>query len=150
MKATGIVRRIDDLGRIVIPKELRRNLNIKEGDPLELFTTNDGMVCFKKYMPTTEREWAKARDVIRTMYPRLSFALYNSMGDKMACNGTFSLTNKLDINDKDVDDLSILTTTEDKDTIGYFKIHPKTERELSINEETNLRQIIDVLLTEKE
>ena len=150
MKATGIVRRIDDLGRIVIPKELRRNLNIKEGDPLELFTTNDGMVCFKKYMPTTEREWAKARDVIRTMYPRLSFALYDSMGDKMACGGTFPLADKFDINDKNADDLSILTTTEEKDVIGYFMIHPKTERELNTYEETTLRKMIDVLLTEKE
>lgn len=49
MKATGIVRRIDDLGRVVIPREIRKNLNIREGDPLELFTTNDGCVCFKKY-----------------------------------------------------------------------------------------------------
>ena len=49
MKATGIVRRIDDLGRVVIPREIRKNLNIREGDPLEIFTTNDGYVCFKKY-----------------------------------------------------------------------------------------------------
>ena len=49
MKATGIVRRIDDLGRVVIPREIRKNLNIREGDPLELFTTNDGYICFKKY-----------------------------------------------------------------------------------------------------
>lgn len=49
MKATGIVRRIDDLGRVVIPREIRKNLNFREGDPLELFTTNDGCVCFKKY-----------------------------------------------------------------------------------------------------
>lgn len=48
MKATGIVRRIDDLGRVVIPKEIRRNLRIKEGDPLELFI-EDGGVLFKKY-----------------------------------------------------------------------------------------------------
>lgn len=50
MKATGIVRRIDDLGRIVIPKEIRRSLRIREGDPLELYT-QDGAVTFKKYSP---------------------------------------------------------------------------------------------------
>lgn len=51
MKATGIVRRIDDLGRIVIPKEIRHTLRIREGDPLELYTTNDGEIIFKKYSP---------------------------------------------------------------------------------------------------
>ena len=49
MKATGIVRRIDDLGRVVIPKEIRRTLRIREGDPLEIFTDKDGGVVFKKY-----------------------------------------------------------------------------------------------------
>lgn len=48
MKATGIIRRVDDLGRVVIPKEIRRNLGIREGDPLEIFLHEDS-VCFKKY-----------------------------------------------------------------------------------------------------
>ena len=51
MKATGIVRRIDDLGRVVIPKEIRRTMRIREGDPLEIFTNTDGEVIFKKYSP---------------------------------------------------------------------------------------------------
>lgn len=54
MKATGIVRRIDDLGRVVIPKEIRRTLRIREGDPLEIFTASDGEVIFKKYSPIGE------------------------------------------------------------------------------------------------
>ena len=54
MKATGIVRRIDDLGRVVIPKEIRRVLRIREGDPLEIFTNRDGEVIFKKYSPIGE------------------------------------------------------------------------------------------------
>ena len=54
MKATGIVRRIDDLGRIVIPKEIRRTLRIRESDPLEIYTTADGEVIFKKYSPVGE------------------------------------------------------------------------------------------------
>ena len=49
MKATGIVRRIDDLGRVVIPKEIRRTMRIREGDPLEIYTSKDGEVIFKKY-----------------------------------------------------------------------------------------------------
>ena len=51
MKATGIVRRVDDLGRIVIPKEIRRTLRIREGDPLEIYTEKDGGVIFRKYSP---------------------------------------------------------------------------------------------------
>lgn len=54
MKATGIVRRIDDLGRVVIPKEIRRTMRIHEGDPLEIFTDRDGEVIFKKYSPIGE------------------------------------------------------------------------------------------------
>lgn len=54
MKATGIVRRIDDLGRVVIPKEIRRTMRIREGDPLEIFTEKDGEVVFKKYSPVGE------------------------------------------------------------------------------------------------
>ena len=54
MKATGIVRRIDDLGRVVIPKEIRRTLRIRDGDPLEIYTEKDGEVIFKKYSPMGE------------------------------------------------------------------------------------------------
>lgn len=54
MKATGIVRRIDELGRVVIPKEIRRTQRIRRGDPLEIFTTGDGEVIFKKYSPVGE------------------------------------------------------------------------------------------------
>ena len=51
LKATGVVRRIDDLGRVVIPKEIRKVLRIKEGDPLEIFTDQNGEVVLKKYSP---------------------------------------------------------------------------------------------------
>ena len=54
MKATGIVRRIDDLGRVVIPKEIRSTMRIREGDPLEIYTDRDGEVIFKKYSPMGE------------------------------------------------------------------------------------------------
>lgn len=65
MKATGIVRRIDDLGRVVIPKEIRRTLKIREGDPLEIFTQKNGEIIFKKYSPIGElgtfaKEYAEA------------------------------------------------------------------------------------------
>ena len=60
MKATGIVRRIDDLGRVVIPKEIRRTLRIREGDPLEIFTDREGEIILQKYSPIGElNEFAK-------------------------------------------------------------------------------------------
>ena len=54
MKATGIVRRIDDLGRIVVPKEIRRTLRLREGTPLEIFTDREGEIILKKYSPMVE------------------------------------------------------------------------------------------------
>lgn len=49
MKATGIIRRVDDLGRVVIPREIRRTMGIREGEPLEIFTEGRDTVCFRKY-----------------------------------------------------------------------------------------------------
>ena len=70
MKATGIVRRIDDLGRVVIPKEIRRTMRIREGDPLEIYTEKDGEVIFKKYSPIGEMsqfasEYADAAEAVK-------------------------------------------------------------------------------------
>jgi AbrB family transcriptional regulator (stage V sporulation protein T) len=71
LKATGIVRRIDDLGRVVIPKEIRRTLKIREGDPLEIFVDRDGEVILKKYSPIGELgEFAQ----------EYADSLYDSMG----------------------------------------------------------------------
>lgn len=56
MRPTGIIRRVDDLGRVVIPKEIRRTLGIKEGEPLEIYT-NEDTVCFKKYQQQDFYEW---------------------------------------------------------------------------------------------
>jgi len=61
MKATGIVRRIDDLGRVVIPKEIRRTLRLREGDPLEIFTGDESNVIFKKYSPIGELQGISSR-----------------------------------------------------------------------------------------
>ncbi len=70
MRATGIVRRIDELGRVVIPKEIRRTLRIREGDPLEIFTDHDGEVVLKKYSPIGEIA-AIARDYTDSLHRSL-------------------------------------------------------------------------------
>ena len=74
MKATGIVRRIDELGRVVIPKEIRRTLRIREGDPLEIFTDREGEVILKKYSPIGElgdfaKEYAESLQLALGMTP---------------------------------------------------------------------------------
>ena len=85
MKATGIVRRIDDLGRVVIPKEIRRSLRIREGDPLELYTTANGEIVFKKYQAYDEKDWQQAKKMVQAITSD-AFALYNDSGDRMVTN----------------------------------------------------------------
>lgn len=79
MKATGIVRRIDDLGRVVIPKEIRRQMGIREGDPLEFFIENDA-ICLKKYHPYGEKDWGQATSVAKVMLDH-KFALLDRYGE---------------------------------------------------------------------
>ena len=74
MKATGIVRRIDDLGRVVIPKEIRRTMRIREGDPLEIYTDREGEVIFKKYSPIGELT-AFAAQYAETLHKTCSMAV---------------------------------------------------------------------------
>ena len=82
MKATGIVRRIDDLGRVVIPKEIRRTLRIREGDPLEIFTDREGEVILKKYSPISELgDFAK--EYAETLYETLGTPVLISDRDEM-------------------------------------------------------------------
>ena len=118
MRATGIVRRIDDLGRVVIPREIRKTLRIKEGDPLEIFTTNDGGAVFKKYHYANEHDWAKAKAIVKALHPNLQFALYDDWGDKQtATNGSFPQS----IEFKNFDDREI--KNNECDTIGYIEVN---------------------------
>lgn len=87
MKATGIVRRIDDLGRVVIPKEIRRTLRIREGDPLEIFTDRDGGVILKKYSPISELGQF-AQEYAETLYETLGTpALISDRDEMIAVSG---------------------------------------------------------------
>ena len=87
MKATGIVRRIDDLGRVVIPKEIRRTMRIREGDPLEIYTDREGEVIFKKYSPIGELA-AFAAQYADTLYKVCSLSVVICDRDAViACAG---------------------------------------------------------------
>lgn len=88
MKATGIVRRIDELGRVVIPKEIRRTLRIREGDPLEIYTDHDGEVVLKKYSPIGEIA-SIAKDYTDSLYRSLGHVAIISDRDMVvSCSGT--------------------------------------------------------------
>ena len=91
MKATGIIRRVDDLGRVVIPKEIRRTLHIREGDPLEIYTTENGKgVCFQKYMLTEE---PNIKNILKALFDSASIefgreavAIYNENDERLFVN----------------------------------------------------------------
>ena len=117
MKATGIVRRTDDLGRVAIPKEIRKTLRIKEGDPLEIFTTRDGEVVFKKYSYADERDWEKAKAIVKALHPDLQFALYDSWGDKQTST-TVGFPQSIKF--EKFDDREI--KNNECDTIGYIEV----------------------------
>lgn len=81
MRATGIIRRIDDLGRVVIPKEIRRSLRIREGDPLEIYTTKEG-VCFRKYSLINEHALTASVSAVKALKRHgVRAEVYNMDGD---------------------------------------------------------------------
>ena len=100
MKATGIVRRIDDLGRVVIPKEIRRTMRIREGDPLEIYTDREGEVIFKKYSPIGELA-AFAGQYAETLHKTCGLSVAICDRDAViACSGI----SKKEYNDKPLSD----------------------------------------------
>lgn len=117
MRATGIIRRIDDLGRVVIPKEIRRTMGIREGDPLEIYTDKDGCVIFKKYSPSN------LVDVSQNIVSALG-----ALGIKVTVYDDCG--NPLDpINPKNIDvedellEPFLFEIKEENDLWGYVRIH---------------------------
>ncbi len=100
MKATGIVRRIDDLGRVVIPKEIRRTMRIREGDPLEIYTDREGEVIFKKYSPIGELS-AFASQYAETLYKTCNLSVIISDRDAVIASAGVS---KKEYNEKKLSD----------------------------------------------
>ena len=98
MKATGIVRRIDELGRVVVPKEIRRTLRIREGDPLEIFTDRDGEIILKKYSPIGELG-SYAQEFVQSL--NKTFSVHAAICDKdvfIACSNAI----KRELGDKPI------------------------------------------------
>ncbi|MBO8172682.1 MAG: stage V sporulation protein T [Bacillaceae bacterium] len=131
MKATGIVRRIDDLGRVVIPKEIRRTLRIREGDPLEIFVDRDGEVILKKYSPIGELgDFAK--EYADSLYENLGhITLISDRDSIIAVAGT----SKKDYMDKPIGSL-VENAMDERRTIvetnnGQYEICRDMDEELS-------------------
>lgn len=118
MKPTGIVRRIDDLGRVVIPKEIRRTMRIREGDQLEIFTEGN-TVCFCRYNPIDEGKWETAKNILR----HLLFS-----GFKLADRDEEI---KAEFEDCDTTNKTMKSITSEGDVIGYII----TEQGVYTNEE---------------
>ena len=106
MRATGIVRRIDDLGRVVIPKEIRRSMNIREGDALEIYTDRDGCVIFKKYH--NDNLAPIGESIVATLRANnITVSVYNSDGDKVAGFGSPC------VEVEELDEVAILISDDD-------------------------------------
>lgn len=128
MKATGIVRRIDDLGRVVIPKEIRRSMGIREGDPLEIYTTPQGEVVFKKYVPlgAIAETAEKVYNSLKAMH--IICAIYDTNGDRLV--GAKTLANNIDLDDLDeLEGKYIEVKSNEGDTIAYIMAGAETTQE---------------------
>lgn len=121
MKATGIVRRIDDLGRVVIPRELRRQMKIKEGDALEIFTDRDGCVIFKKYVNTELQ--AMGESIVKALARNgIKASVYDDVGERVAGEGADDI-------DLDLEDDCLFPINTNEDTLGYVSLDTYPEAE---------------------
>ena len=137
MRSTGIVRRIDDLGRVVIPKESRRQVRIKEGDPLEIFLEGN-KVCFEKYSPIDAENWEAAFRIAKVMLPNNKFALLNRYGEIEQTNVKMPTINE--------DDFSVEIRV-DGDIEGYIQ---SLEPDVSHINFTDTAKVIGALFEEED
>lgn len=126
MKATGIVRRIDDLGRVVIPKEIRRTLRIREGDPLEIFTDRQGEIILKKYSPIGELS-RFAKDYAESLATTLSCTICITDHDQIVAAAGYG---KKELQDKYISKKLETAISEREQSVAYLgekKYIPITE-----------------------
>ena len=118
MKATGIVRRVDDLGRVVIPKEIRRAMRIEPGSPLEIYTEQDA-VCFRLYRPYGVHDWEKVFKALRPIIP-CPFVLFNNYKEVEKVSPKFT-------DEPDFESIGELITIRDdeEDVAGYIGVAVK-------------------------
>lgn len=123
MKATGCIRRVDDLGRVVIPKEVRRSLKIREGDPLEIFI-HDEAVCFMKYQKYDHRTWELADKIVSPIIS--NYAILDGYGEYVRSNG-IKVANEQEARLRD--DVVIERISSLGDTLAYLVIRNDGDKE---------------------
>jgi AbrB family looped-hinge helix DNA binding protein len=121
MKATGIIRRIDDLGRVVIPKEVRRQMRINTGDPLEIYTDRNDCVIFKKYVHNELQPMGES--IVKALAKSgITASVYDINGERVAGNGVEDI-------DFDLEDDCLFPINTTEDTLGYVSVDTYPENE---------------------
>ncbi len=124
MRATGVVRKLDNLGRIVIPKEIRKTLRIRDGEPLEIFTGKDGEVILKKYSPIEE---------LGAYAVQYAEALYQTLGHSVLITDTDQVVSAAGVGKKEA--------TNKKITTGFDKVLNSREQQLLLEGERNYVEV---------
>lgn len=137
MRATGIVRRMDDLGRVVVPKEIRRQMKLKDGCMLEVFTHN-GAVCFKPYRPIGEKDWGKACSLVEVLLS-CDFALLDGGGEVQSSRALGSLET-LD------EQVGIVV---DGETVGFIAVNGDEVEDLMQTEIPNAIKVLQKLFADE-
>lgn len=132
MKATGIIRRIDDLGRVVIPKEIRRSLRIREGDPLEIYTTKDG-VCFRKYSFINEHALTASVSAVKALARWGVLAeVYNMDGEPIGEGAKWPWREEWLNGDIPRDGLQVIAIRADGEQIGVLVYEHKDTQDATL------------------
>lgn len=141
MKATGIVRRMDDLGRIVIPKEVRRTMNIREGDPIEIYLDNGG-ILLKKYIPLGDisAQTLATYNALKSM--NIKCAIYDNNGMKV--HGNKELPYEIDIDEVEEMQGRITSIKCENDVVGYIL----ATTEVSDTQKSNIKLAAAILSAE--
>lgn len=134
MKPTGIIRRIDDLGRVVIPKEIRRTMKIREGDPLEIYLT-EGCVCFRKYSAINEQTLTASVSAVKAlkMYGVRS-EVYNMDGEPIGQGAKWPWLEDWLYTSPSCDGLQVIAIRSDGERIGVLVYECKNAQDAALAE----------------
>lgn len=133
MKPTGIVRRIDDLGRIVIPKEIRRQLRLHEGDPLEICISDNNEIILSKYKHFPDNIWETARQLLDCVISDYDYQLFDHYGDTQIIHGlNYANVDTASGAAENCNDLSVYRIMTESTLLAYFAIKDENCKEQAL------------------